>query len=156
MEEEQRAGLKPLVRLLGNKIVALRNQCPLIFDAEDSGIKRVFGNARIDCLAGYFEERKGLPFGVEIAAVDRCERAALLGERFSTGALKLELAAAQYPGNNQPGIETKKLQVDGMAGFKTFQDHFAKFNAFLNNLPTSGIGYGEGGIIFQFRGWSLR
>jgi hypothetical protein len=37
-----------------------------------------------------------------------------------------------------------------MAGFKTFQDHFAKFNPFLNNLPTSGIGYGEGGIVFNF------
>src|SRR5262245_36929391 len=100
MEEKQRPGLQPLVRLLGKKIVALRNQWALIFDAEDSGIKRIFGNARIDCLAGYFEERKGLSFGIEIAAIDRCEGAALLGERFSIGALELELGAAQYPGNN--------------------------------------------------------
>jgi len=130
MEEEQRAGLKPLVHLLGKKIVPLRNQWLLIFDAEDSGVKRVLGDSRIDCLPGYFEERKGLPVGVEIAAVDRCQGAAFFGERFGIGAFKLKLCAAQDSRNNQPSIETKELQVDGVTGFGTFQDHFAKFNAF--------------------------
>src|SRR5258705_537779 len=73
MEEQQRAGLKPLVHLLGKKIVALRNQWLLGLDPEDSGIKRILGNSRVDCLAGYLKKRQGLPFGVEIAAVDRCE-----------------------------------------------------------------------------------
>jgi hypothetical protein len=109
MEEEQRAGLKPFVRLLGKEIVALRNERLLIFDAEDSAIERVLGKSRIDCLAGHFEKREGLPVGVEIAAVDRCEGAAFLGERFGIGAFKLKLGAAQDPRNNQPSIETEKL-----------------------------------------------
>ena len=94
VEEQQRAGLKRLVHLLGKKIVALRNRWLLGLDAEDSGIKRVLGNSRIDCLAGYLKKRQGLPFGVEIAAVDRCESAAFLGERFGIGALELKLSAA--------------------------------------------------------------
>ena len=156
MEEQQRAGLKPFVHLLGKKIVALRNQWLLGLDAEDSGIKRVLGNSRIDCLAGYLEKRQGLPFGVEIAAVDRCEGAAFFGERFGIGALELELRAAQDPRNNQLRIKTKKLQIDGVTGFGTLQDHFAKFNAFLDHFPTAGVGDGEGWIIFQFCCGSLR
>src|SRR5215475_14304230 len=113
MEEQQGAGLKSLIRPFGKKNVALRNQWLLILDTEDPGVKGVLGNSRIDRLAGYLEERKRLPFGVEIAAVDCCQGAALFGEGFNIGALKLKLGAAQDPRNNHASIETKQLQNDG-------------------------------------------
>src|SRR5215475_3301399 len=156
MEEQQGAGLKSLIRPFGKKNVALRNQWLLILDTKDPGIKGVLGNSRIDRLAGYLEERKRLPFGIKITAVDRCQSAALLSEGRHIGAIKLKLGAAQDPRNNHSGIETKQLQIDRVAGFGTFQNHFAKFNAPLDNLPTSGIGHGEGRTILQFRRWRLR
>ena len=121
MEEQQRAALKPLVRLLGKEIVAVRNQRPLIFNAEDSGIERSLGNSRIDRLAGDLEKSERFPLGVKIVGIDGCQRAALFRECFGGGALELKLGTAQNAGHDPVHIEAKQLQIDGEAGLGSFQ-----------------------------------
>src|SRR3990170_9060084 len=115
-QQEQRPRLHRLVRLLGKKIVAVRNEWTLVLDAEDAGVERTSGYPRIDRLSARLEKSQGLAVGVEVIGVDGRHGTAALHDRHRVCRLELILRAAQKARRDPLGIEAQEFQVERISG----------------------------------------